>query len=835
MTDSNINLLRFDNHPPAVSLIESAMENGFIQTVMKASRIFDGKISLIDHIFTNTKNIEITSGSIVCDISDHFITFISPPLSKQQIKKKPIVTRDMSLQKMNTFRDALRSLTWRNVTQSQNVNESYNIFWEDFKTLHDLHFPEKTVSFSRNLHKINPFMTKGLLISRKTKNLLHKTAVTERSEAATSRFKQYRNIYSSLIRQSKKLYYHSHIAKNRKNPKKIWQLLKEVSVGSKSQNKIEKITVQGKSTDNPKEMAEHFNKFFTKIGKEISDSVLPTEKLASSYITENNLTPNFSLGSTGPTYVADFIKSFDPKKSKDLNGISMQLLKFIAIEISSPLAHIFNLSLKSGIFPDSLKLSRTVPIFKTGCPETCDNYRPISLLNCISKILEKMVATSFVNHLEINKLLYKHQYGFQKNKCTEHNLLHVTNFITKALNEGKYCIGLFLDLKKAFDVCSHEILLEKLKTFGVKNTALKWFTSYLSNRMQCVDINGNLSTPRGIDISVLQGSILGPILFLCYINDLPIATSLLTFMFADDTSGLLAGDSLPDLIDQMNIEIKNLANWFRANKMAVNIGKTKFIIFHPKSKKVELNGRQIVYDNNEIGKPIDPQLILPLERIHNSHKDKESRAYKLLGIYLDENLTFDHHVNFLNSKLTRSLFCIKRAKQFINAKSLKLLYFALIHSNLLYCIGTLSAMSNANSKKIFKIQKKAIRSISNAKYNDAIMPLFASLEILPYNKMQKQAKLHFMHGIEYQHGPATFRETWTKNVNRNVNYELRNADLFETHRVNYAYLKNSPFFAYPVEWNNLEIEIRLQRNKCTFQKALKFKLLSELDQEIDQP
>ena len=136
-------------------------------------------------------------------------------------------------------------------------------------------------------------------------------------------------------------------------------------------------------------MAEHFNKFFTKIGKEISDSVLPTEKLASSYITENNLTPNFSLGSTGPTHVADFIKSFDPKKSKDLNGISMQLLKFIAIEISSPLAHIFNLSLKSGIFPDSLKLSRTVPIFKTGCPETCDNYRPISLLNCISKSSKK--------------------------------------------------------------------------------------------------------------------------------------------------------------------------------------------------------------------------------------------------------------------------------------------------------------------------------------------------------------------------------------------------------------------------------------------------------------
>ena len=183
----------------------------------------------------------------------------------------------------------------------------------------------------------------------------------------------------------------------------------------------------------------------------------------------------------------------------------MQLLKFVPHQISVPLAHIFNLSLNTGIFPSSLKMSRTVPIFKSGSPESCDNCRPLSLLNCISKILEKMVATNFVNHLEINKLLYKHQYGFLRGKCTEHNLLHVTNFITEALNEGKFCIGLFLDLKKAFDVCSHEILIEKLKKFGVKNTALKWFQSYLSDRMQCVDINGNLSPPKNINISVLQG------------------------------------------------------------------------------------------------------------------------------------------------------------------------------------------------------------------------------------------------------------------------------------------------------------------------------------------
>ena len=827
MMDSNINLLKTDHGSPSLPFIETALENGFIQTVKKVTRICNEKISLIDHIFTNTKNTSITSGTIVSDISDHFITFICPPLSKQKIKKPPVVFRDMSLQQMTSFRAALGNLSWQNVLQSQNVDESYDTFWNDFKPLYELHFPEKRVPFNKNIHKINHFMSKGLLISRQKKNELFKTSVSKRDTESIESYKIYRNIYNRLIKASKKLYYEDHLSRNKKNPKKIWELLTEVSVGNKVTNKIERITVEGNSIEEPKQIAEHFNNFFSKIGREISESVLPTEKTATSYIPENNEIPTFSLGNTGPVHVTEFIKLFEPKKSKDFNGVSMQLLKFIATEISVPLSHIFNLSLDTGIFPNNLKLSRTVPIFKSGSPESCDNYRPISLLSSISKILEKMVATNFVQHLENNKLIYKHQYGFLKGLCTEHNLLHVTNTIAKALNDGKFCIGLFLDLKKAFDVCSHEILLEKLKRFGVRGKSLEWFKSYLSNRSQYVDINGHISSPKSIDISVLQGSILGPILFLCYINDLPEATTLLTFLFADDTCGLISGPILSELIDIMNTEINKLANWFRANKMAVNIGKTKFIIFHAKTKKIDLNGKNIVFNNNEIGKPFNPNLVTPLERVHNAHPDKECRAYKLLGVYLDEHFTFNHHVNFLCSKLTRSLFCIKRAKQFVNQNSLKLLYFALIHSNLLYCIGTLSAMSNANAKKIFQIQKKAIRTISNAKYNAHTNPLFFDLKILPYSKLQQQAKLNFMHGIEYNYGPPTFTETWPKNFQRNINYNLRNVDSYSIPRVNFEFLRNAPVFSFPLEWNKLD-EIRQQRNKITFQFALKNKLMQEL-------
>ena len=210
-------------------------------------------------------------------------------------------------------------------------------------------------------------------------------------------------------------------------------------------------------------MANEFNNFFTEIGSKISNIIQPTITQPENYLTDLPNIRHLDLGQTGPVHFCDIFKSFEPKKSQDIDGISIELLKFISTAISTPLSHIFNLSLSTGIFPSKLKTSRTVPIFKTGCADLCDNYRPISLLSTLSKILEKIVSIQLVNHLELNKLIYKHQYGFQRNKSTEHHLIHLSNFVSNAINENKYCIGVFLDLKKAFDVCSHSILIKNLK------------------------------------------------------------------------------------------------------------------------------------------------------------------------------------------------------------------------------------------------------------------------------------------------------------------------------------------------------------------------------------
>jgi Reverse transcriptase (RNA-dependent DNA polymerase) len=198
-------------------------------------------------------------------------------------------------------------------------------------------------------------------------------------------------------------------------------------------------------------------------------------------------------------------------------------------------------------------------------------------------------------------------------------------------------VGVFLDLRKAFDVVPHNILISRLSKMGIGGMELRWFASYLENRKQMVDINGCLSAEVLIGISVIQGSILGPILFLCYINDLYYCTNLFSLLFADDTAGLKSGANLPQLITETNIELKKIAKWFRANRIAVNVSKTKCIIF--KNKGVTINddvNNLILYDDNDDDFPYDVGKVTPLVRVYNNSHDVSNKTYKLLGLYLDE-------------------------------------------------------------------------------------------------------------------------------------------------------------------------------------------------------
>ncbi len=305
-------------------------------------------------------------------------------------------------------------------------------------------------------------------MSRKTKQLLHKNSISSPSVDNIAKYENFKTIYQRVIRAAKKLYFTSKLESNADNPKKTWDTLNKILGKDKGTGNIDRVNINGTSCSEPVEIANHFNNFFTGVGKQISDGVQPVEKKAEDYINYDTPVPDLLLQNTNPEHVRKTIKNFKPKNSNNAQGVSTKMIKHIADEISVPLAHIFNLSLSMGVFPTKLKLCRVVPIFKAGNNMECDNYRPISLLSSISKILEKIVSEKLVQHLTSNNLLYVHQYGFLPKKSTEHNLLHVVNYISQALNDGNYCTGVFIDLKKAFDVCSHPILLKKLEKMGVR-------------------------------------------------------------------------------------------------------------------------------------------------------------------------------------------------------------------------------------------------------------------------------------------------------------------------------------------------------------------------------
>ena len=518
------------------------------------------------------------------------------------------------------------------------------------------------------------------------------------------------------------------------------------------------------------------------------------------YIDYGRDIPLLNLQNTTIEHVKKIIKALAPKLSCDVSSISTKMIKFVGNELAEPLAHIFNLSLQNNKFPSRFKQCRVIPIFKSGNRMECDNYRPISLLSSISKVLEKIVAEKLLHHLMSNDLLYNFQFGFIPTRTTEQNLIHIVNYISQAMNENMYCIGVFLDLKKAFDVCSHEILLKKLLKMGVRENSYEWFSSYLSGRSQCVDIFNNFSDFIELAISVIQGSTLGPLLFLCYINDFFTCTRMFSVLFADDTTCLAKGPVLQELTNFVNLELQKMANWYRSNKMAVNTSKTKFIIFRTHGKQIEPGACGVVYNSTEVGLPDNPDLILPLDRIHNQGEEK---SFKLLGVHFDEFLSFEHHITHLCSKISKSLYCINKVKNFIDGESLKKLYFAMVHSHLSYCINVYSAATQTNLSRVEIKQKQAIRTISLSGYRDHTAPIFKKLKILPLEKLIIFNRAKFMHNYLNNKLPLSFSETWIKNRERNLNLNLRNADdLFvPPHRI--ELVKRLPLCAFPANWNSI--------------------------------
>ena len=277
------------------------------------------------------------------------------------------------------------------------------------------------------------------------------------------------------------------------------------------------------------------------------------------------------------------ISNLDPNKSSGPCSVPIKLLKIASSIIIGPLCVILNNSFSTGIFPDAMKIAKIIPIHKAGSTQGINNYRPISLLSIFSKIIERLMHRRLYAFLEHHKVLFESQFGFRKDKSTQHSLIEIVEEIRSSMERKNYGCGVFIDLKKAFDTVNHSILINKLEHYGIRETSLDWFKSYLNNRHQFVSFNGHFSDYKVMTCGVPQGSVLGPLLFLIYINDLPnISQNLKFYLFADDTNIYYEAPNLSDLQITLNDELKKLSEWLRVNRLSLNVSKTNFVIFHQK-------------------------------------------------------------------------------------------------------------------------------------------------------------------------------------------------------------------------------------------------------------
>ena len=576
----------------------------------------------------------------------------------------------------------------------------------------------------------------------------------------------YNQLLKKSIREAKTIYYNNEFNQNRSNMRKMWNTISEIIHKQKNNHtSIKKICFQEKYISDQAEIANTFNDFFINIGPNLMKNIIQKDQSNISYRKYINasILSSFNFQLIDDESLRKTLNSLRTKSSSGYDGISTRLLKFLAPALISPLRLIINQSLITGIYPDKLKTAKVIPLYKKGDKTKCDNYRPISLLCAISKLFEKVVYNQLYDYFTKNKLFHDNQYGFRTKHSTE---LAVTELIDRVLlniDNKQVPFAVFMDLSKAFDTLDHKILIDKLHHYGIRGISLMWFESYLSKRTQYVEIDNFKSSPQTITTGVPQGSILGPLLFLIYMNDMTQASSIFKFiLYADDTTLFSALDYLPSLdipasSELINKELARVGEWLIINRLSINITKTKYMLFHPKQKDVSH---------------------MTLEPTLNGEKIEQVDSFNFLGVVIDKHISWKYHAEMLSNKISKYCGVLSRLKNYLPLFILRTLYFSMVHSHLNYSLLTWGFDSN----RIVKLQKRCVRIITRSKYNAHTQPLMKQLNILSVPDMLLLNSMKFYYKYKHKEVPDYFASFTLHTQGSTHDYNTRQRDDIRTNR-----------------------------------------------------
>ena len=620
--------------------------------------------------------------------SDHDCIGCMRKINHQKFAPRNITCRNYSRYDPDLLNKDLEEQDWSPIYNTTNsVDDTWRYFKDVLLNVTNKHAPfiQKQVKgqlcpwLSSEIKELMNDRDKAMRKSRRTK-----------SDSDIAAYKLLRNRCNNKVRSAKNRYHKDLLIENKNNPAKFWSVIKSLFPSGKSS---ESTSTHSTSRDDLLRKSNSFCQYFSRCAKNLKDLMFPLQNLrwkTPNFPFHKRTEKVFTFGYVSTLFVEKELKSLKRKKATGADNIPPGVLKDAARSVAKPLAHIINHTLNSSTVPADWKIAKVIPLHKKGDKSLESNYRPISVLPVCSKIMEKAVHHQLIKYLESEKLLSDQQYGYRKCRSTELASIHLTDDIRKSVDKGELVGALFVDLSKAFDTLSHDVLIRKLRTYGIRGIALQWFTSYLFDRKQFCVIDGVKSSSESIVHGVPQGSILGPVLFLLYFNDFgDCLKHSRMIQFADDTVLYCANKAVENIEIKLNEDLKCISEYFNSNELIMNVskGKTESMLFGTQKRIGMVSG------------------ILNLE--YNGVPLSSTTEYKYLGVSLDQSLTLSNHFNKIYRYASNKLYFLNLLKASLTRDATSKIYTGIILPGLLFSSPLLLKMNTMQLKKLKSLDNRA--------------------------------------------------------------------------------------------------------------------------------
>ena len=690
-----------------------------LQLIHDPTRVSEFTNSTIDLIFTSHPELVSESGVLPVLISDHYLVYGVHCWKVPKKEGRSITCRCFKDIDNDDFRDDLLNAPWEHVLNCQDVNDAWSIWHSTFMSIINHHAPMKSKRIRGNAL---PWLDGEIIQLMRQRDRAHKIAKRSGSQNNWDVYKKLRNSVTEQIRSKKSEHFTSTIEENKGNSSVMWKKLKEVLPNKQKIVANSLLSQHGEVVDDLADIADIFNEHFSTVGERLVSNATPRGLVDDNiHLTRiNSLDVKCTLPDITEEYVQKQISSMSVGKATGPDGISVKMLQISSRYITKSLTHIFNLSIRCEHYPKDWKYALVTPIHKGGDKCNTTNYRHISILPIISKILERWVHSVVYSYLDECNLIPCCQSGLRPLHSTETTLHDLTNTCYQAMERGEMTGTVFIDLSKAFDSVNHEIILGKLEQSNMSTSVINWFKSYLYERSQSVTGGGNISKSRPLNTGVPQGSILGPLLFIIYTSDLPLCLSVecKLFMYADDSTITCSSSNINEIENNLNTALGRIYDWCVRNKLAINANKTKSMLIGSKQKVC----------NTDLNVSIAGSSVVKVNYV------------KYLGVIIDDSLSWGPHVEYVKKTVSSNLGMLNRIRNCVPQSSLHSLFVCLVTPYLDYCCTVWGGRYIYHDNILNKCLKRAARIILQCAFLTPSADMFSKLNWLSFSERVKYRK-----------------------------------------------------------------------------------------------